>query len=99
MKRIKKIFDWKEFILFGCFVLCFLALQNGCSIWNDHKDEVFQKLIEYAENDGEQKVVEYIDQLVQDGRLGSSNADKLKKALKQGLGKFKQEVEEMENKK
>ena len=62
------------------------------------KNAAHQAIIEYVENEGKEKAIEYIDQLVAEGKLGSANAEKLKEAIPQGIEKLKEVMGELEAK-
>ena len=66
------------------------------------KNAAHQAIIEYVETEGKEKAIEYIDQLVAGGKLGSANAEKIKAAIPAGIEKLKEvmggiEQEEKEN--
>lgn len=60
------------------------------------KNAAHQAIIEYVETQGKEKAIEYIDQLVAEGKLGSANAEKLKEAIPQGIEKLKEVMGELE---
>ena len=53
-------------------------------------------ILEYLENDGQARAIEYIDQLVADGKLGAANAEKLKAAIPLGIEKLREVMGELE---
>lgn len=53
-------------------------------------------IIEYVETQGQEKAIEYIDQLVSDGKLGAANAEKIKEAIPLGIEKLKELMGELE---
>ena len=53
-------------------------------------------ILEYVETDGKEKAIEYIDQLVAEGKLGAANAEKLKEAIPLGIEKLKEVMGELE---
>lgn len=53
-------------------------------------------ILEYVETQGQEKALEYIDQLVAEGKLGSANAEKLKEAIPLGIEKLKEVMGELE---
>ena len=60
------------------------------------KNSAHQAIIEYVETQGQEKAIEYIDQLVAEGKLGSANAEKLKEAIPLGIEKLKEVMGEIE---
>lgn len=60
------------------------------------KNAAHQAIIEYVENEGQARALEYIDQLVSEGKLGSANAEKLKEAIPLGIEKLKEVMGELE---
>ncbi len=66
------------------------------------KDAAHTAILEYVETQGQEKAIEYIDQLVAEGKLGSANAEKLKEAIPLGIEKLREvmgvlEQEEADN--
>lgn len=66
------------------------------------KNSAHQAIIEYVETQGQEKAIEYIDQLVEEGKLGSANAEKIKAAIPLGIEKLREvmgvlEQEEADN--
>ena len=53
-------------------------------------------ILEYVETQGQEKAIEYIDQLVVEGKLGAANAEKIKAAIPQGIEKLKEVMGEIE---
>lgn len=53
-------------------------------------------ILEYIETQGQEKALEYIDQLVADGKLGSVNAEKIKGAIPIGIEKLREVMGELE---
>ena len=60
------------------------------------KNSAHQAIIEYVETQGQEKALEFIDQLVADGKLGSANAEKIKEAIPAGIDKLKEVMGELE---
>ena len=54
-------------------------------------------ILEYVETQGQEKAVEFIDKLVEEGKLGTANAEKIKAAIPQGIEKLKEVMGEIEN--
>lgn len=66
------------------------------------KNAAHTAILEYVETQGQEKAIEYIDQLVADGKLGAANAEKIKEAIPLGIEKLKElmgvlEQEEADN--
>ena len=72
-----------------------LLLATGCDR-QEIRDTAHQAILEYLENDGQSRAIEYIDQLVADGKLGAANAEKLKAAIPLGIEKLKEVMGEIE---
>ena len=72
-----------------------LLLATGCDR-QEIRDTAHQAILEYLENDGQARAIEYIDQLVEEGRLGAANAEKLKGAIPLGIEKLKEVMGEIE---
>ena len=62
----------------------------------EHRDAAHAAILEYVENDGQEKALEYIDQLVADGKLGAANAEKIKAAIPLGIEKLREVMGEIE---
>lgn len=60
------------------------------------RDTAHAAILEYVETQGQEKALEYIDQLVAEGKLGNANAEKLKEAIPQGIEKLKEVMGEIE---
>ena len=60
------------------------------------RDAAHQAIIEYVETQGQEKAIEYIDQLVAEGKLGAANAEKIKAAIPAGIDKLKEVMNEIE---
>ena len=67
-----------------------IAAAVGCSILQDHRDEIHAAIIEYVETKGQDAAIDYIDKLVTEGKLGAANAEKIKAAIPQGIEKLKE---------
>ena len=66
------------------------------------KNAAHSTILEYVETRGQTAAVEYIDQLVADGKLGAANAEKIKEAIPLGIEKLREvmgvlEQEEADN--
>lgn len=53
-------------------------------------------ILEYVETQGQEKAIEYIDQLVEEGKLGAANAEKIKAAIPAGIEKLREVMGELE---
>ena len=82
--------------------LCSAALLvtlAGCL--NDEQREELRNaahtaILEYVENEGQEKAIEYIDKLVAEGKLGIANAEKIKAAIPLGIEKLREVMGEIE---
>lgn len=60
------------------------------------KNSAHQAIIEYIETQGQEKAIEYIDQLVADGKLGAANAERIKEAIPAGIDRLREVMGELE---
>ena len=60
------------------------------------KDAAHSAILEYVETQGQEKALEFIDQLVADGKLGAANAAKIKAAITLGIEKLREMMGELE---
>ena len=87
------------------FAIAIAVTAAGC-LNSEQKEELknaaHTAILEYVETQGQERALEYIDQLVEEGKLGSANAEKIKAAIPAGIEKLKEvmgeiEQEDMEN--
>ena len=62
----------------------------------EFRNGAHQVIIEYVENQGQEAALEYIDQLVADGKLGSANAEEIKEAIPAGIDRLREVMGEIE---
>ena len=80
-----------------------LLMSAGCLNTDqreDIRDYAHSAILEYVETHGQEKAIEYIDQLVAEGKLGSANAERIKEAIPLGIEKLREvmgEIEQEEN--
>ena len=60
------------------------------------RDAAHAAILEYVENEGQEKALEYIDKLVADGKLGAANAEKIKEAIPAGIDRLREVMGEIE---
>ena len=60
------------------------------------RDSAHTAILEYVETRGQAAAVEYIDQLVDEGRLGAANAEKIKTAIPEGIDRLREVMGEIE---
>lgn len=60
------------------------------------RDAAHTAILEYVETQGQAAAVEYIDQLVADGKLGAANAEKIKEAIPLGIDRLSEVMGEIE---
>lgn len=60
------------------------------------RDSAHTAILEYVETQGQAAAVEYIDQLVAEGRLGAANAEKIKTAIPEGIDHLREVMGEIE---
>ena len=91
----------KKSIVEICAILAIsIAVAAAGCLSNEQKEELknaaHQAIIEYVETQGQENAIEYIDQLVEEGKLGSANAEKIKAAIPLGIEKLKELMGELE---
>ena len=60
------------------------------------KNAAHTAILEYVETQGHERALEYIDQLVADGKLGAANAEKIKEAIPSGIDRLREVMGELE---
>lgn len=80
-------------ILMIFFVIAIASATSGC-ITDEQRAEIKEKIVELIENDGKDAAIQYIDELVADGRLGAANAADIKAAIPHGIEKVKEIMED-----
>lgn len=81
-----------------CTVMLIVTLA-GCLSSNqaaEIRDAAHTAILEYVETQGQAAAVEYIDQLVAEGRLGAANAEKIKIAIPEGIDHLREVMGEIE---
>ena len=81
------------------FTVMLIVTLAGCLSNNqaeELRDAAHSAILEYVETRGQEAAVEYIDQLVADGKLGAANAEKIKEAIPLGIEKLKEVMGELE---
>ena len=76
-----------------------LLMSAGCLSTDqreDIRDYAHSAILEYVENRGQEKGIEYIDKLVEEGKLGSANAERIKEAIPAGIEKLREVMGELE---
>lgn len=53
-------------------------------------------ILEYVENQGQEKALELVDQLVAEGKLGAANAEKIKAAIPLGIDRLREVMGDIE---
>lgn len=91
----------KKSIVEICAILAIaIAVAAAGCLSNEQKEELknsaHQAIIEYVETQGQEKAIEYIDQLVADGKLGAANAEKIKEAIPAGIDRLRELMGEIE---
>ena len=91
-----------ELVVIG-LTAALLLTTTGC-LSDDQREELrdaaHTTILEYVESEGQEKALEYIDQLVADGKLGAANAEKIKAAIPLSIEKLREvmgEIEQEEN--
>ena len=75
----------KKSVVEICAILAIAIAVTAAGCLNSEQKEELKNaahtaILEYVETEGKEKAIEYIDQLVADGKLGAGNAEKLKEA-------------------
>ena len=92
-----------ELVVIGLTAALLLMATAGClsdEQTEELRDAAHTAILEYVETQGQEAAVEYIDQLVAEGKLGSANAEKIKAAIPLGIEKLHEvmgEIEQEEN--
>ena len=76
-----------------------MAIAAGCmsdSQQQELRSTVHTAILEYVENEGQARALEFIDQLVADGELGAANAEKIKDAIPAGIDRLREVMGELE---
>lgn len=60
------------------------------------KNAAHTAILEYVENEGQARALEYIDKLVEEGKLGAANAEKIKAAIPAGIDRLREVMGELE---
>lgn len=97
-----KVFS--ELVVIGLTAALLLLMTTAGCLSDDQREELrdaaHAAILEYVETQGQEKALEYIDQLVADGKLGAANAEKIKAAIPLGIEKLHEvmgEIEQEEN--
>lgn len=81
------------------FTVMLIVTLAGCLSSNqaaEIRDAAHTAILEYVETQGQTAAVEYIDQLVDEGRLGAANAEKIKAAIPLGIDRLREVMGEIE---
>lgn len=68
-------------------------LLTGCEFLRDHQDDIKAQIISYVENQGREKAEQYVDDLVEQGKLTEKQGDLIKAAIPYGVAKVKEVLE------
>lgn len=78
-------------VVAACFIV---ALFAGCRISEEKKDEIKAKvqeaIIKIIEEKGQETALAHVDQLLEEGKIGKVTAEKIKKAIPEGVEKIKE---------
>lgn len=92
----------KQKIFTEIAALCSAALlvtMAGC-LSNEQTEELrnaaHSAILEYVENQGQEKALELVDQLVAEGKLGAANAEKIKAAIPLGIDRLREVMGDIE---
>ncbi len=96
-KNSKKKKGRKMNAILGILAVMGLAmlLATGCDR-QGIRNTAHTAILEYVENQGEAAAIAYIDQLVEEGKLGAANAEKIKAAIPEGIDKLREVMGELE---
>lgn len=90
---------FSELVVIGLTAALLLMTMAGC-LSDDQREELrdaaHAAILEYVDSEGQEKALEYIDQLVADGKLGAANAEKIKAAIPLGIEKLREVMGEIE---
>lgn len=92
----------KQKIFTEIAAICSVALlvtMVGC-LSNEQTEELrnaaHSAILEYVENQGQEKALELVDQLVAEGKLGAANAEKIKAAIPLGIDRLREVMGDIE---
>ena len=91
----------KKSIVEICAILAItIAVTAAGCLNSEQKEELknaaHQAIIEYVETQGQERALEFIDQLVADGKLGAANAERIKAAIPAGIDRLREVMGELE---
>ena len=91
----------KKSVVEICAILAIAIAVTAAGCLNSEQKEELKNaahtaILEYVEIEGKEKAIEYIDQLVAEGKLGVANAEKIKEAIPLGIEKLKEVMGELE---
>lgn len=90
---------FSELVVIGLTAALLLMTTAGC-LSDDQREELrdaaHTAILEYVESEGQEKALEYIDQLVADGKLGAANAEKIKAVIPEGIDRLREVMGELE---
>ena len=91
----------KKSIVEICAILAIaIAVTAAGCLNSEQKEELknaaHQAIIEYVETQGQERALEFIDQLVADGKLGAANAERIKEAIPAGIDRLREVMGELE---
>ena len=91
----------KKSIVEICAILAIAIAVTAAGCLNSEQKEQLKNaahtaILEYVETQGQERALEYIDQLVEEGKLGSANAEKIKAAIPAGIDRLREVMGELE---
>lgn len=91
----------KKSIVEICAILAIAIAVTAAGCLNSEQKEELKNaahtaILEYVENEGQARALEYIDKLVEEGKLGAANAEKIKAAIPAGIDRLREVMGELE---
>lgn len=79
-----------KLLFLSIFSAMVLFITSGCAILEEHKDQIRSAVVELVQTKGADAAYQYLDKLEAQGRIGSANAEDLRKLIPQVIEKLKQ---------
>ena len=93
MKTDKVLASWYLILVLAC-VTAIVLTSAGCSMFTmEQKKDAQELVMVYLETYGQDKVIEYIDNLVAEGRMGYKTAEDIKAMIPELLERIRQAKE------
>lgn len=88
----------KKISLFFAAAAMLTVIVTGCEYLQDHKEKIHEEIIKYAESNGHEAAIAYVDQKVSEGKISKEKGDAIKTAIPLGIDKLKEKIKTDETK-